>query len=162
MNYRSKDQRHGKYESGDVHVNGEFTLREPVKFAERDMIGNYLEVVLHKKLGDVSQIKRPNGESQPVRGYELVIHHSAIHGDGPYEKVRPPEIVKFQCSSTIDAILREQPDGAQLTIRPVMVQKRLGPGQKLMQWYVLAIDGVYKNPATGAIDFVPHNSLLER
>ncbi len=158
MNYRPKD--HIDQQKG-VHVNGEFVLVTPPLWGERLMIGNYLEVILHRKLGVVNQIKRPDGEMQDVRGYEFVIHHSAFHGDGPYEKVLPPEMVRYTASSTVDAMLRDQEDGAQLALRPVKVQKHLGPNNQNYRWYVIAVDGVYKSPS-GGVDFVPHSSLLEK
>ncbi len=158
MNYRPKD--HWDVQKGN-HVNGEFVLAQPKSMGERPMVGNYLEVVLHKKLGVVNHIKRPDGDTQDVRGYELVIHHSAIHGDGPYDRIQPPELVKYLASSSADGMLRDQPEGAQITLRPMLVKKVLGPNRKQYQWYVIAVDGVYKNPA-GGVDFVPHSSLLEK
>lgn len=158
MNYRTKD--HPARKVGE-HVNGEFVLVTPPQWGEKTMIGNYLEVVLHKKLGVVNQIKRPDGQMQDVRGYELVIHHSALHGDGPYDRVLPPEMVKYCASSTVDSKLRDAEEGSQLTLRPVLVQKHLGPNNQNYRWFVLAVDGVYNNPH-GGVDFVPHSELLEK
>lgn len=158
MNYRPKD--HLTRKTGE-HVNGEFVLVTPPQWGDKLMIGNYLEVVLHHKLGVVNQIKRPDGQMQDVRGYELVVHHSAIHGDGPFDPIKPPELVRYCASSTADIMLRDQPDCSQLTLRPAMIKKAIGPRNELYRWYVLAVDGVYKSP-DGGVDFVPHNSLLEK
>ncbi len=158
INYKPAD--HPDRERG-LHVSGDFALVEPPAWGDKMLIGNYLEVVLHKKLGVINHIQRPDGTMQPVRGYELVIHHSAIHGDGPYEKVKPPELVRYTATGGSDAILQDQAEGAQITIRPVMVKKRLGPDQTLYRWYTLAVDGVFMNPTTGEIGFVPHNCWLE-
>lgn len=158
MNFRPKD--HPDRKRGN-HINGEFCLVTPPQWGEKSMIGNYLEAVLHQKLGVINQIKRPDGAMQDVRGYELVIHHSAFHGDGPYDRVLPPEMIRYCASSTVDAMLRDTQDGAEITLRPVLVTKRLGPRNELYRWYVFAVDGVYKSPQ-GGVDFVPHSVLLEK
>jgi len=109
-------------------------------------IGNYLEVVLHKKLGVTGQLKTPGG-SQDIRSYELVIHHSVIHGQ--------PEMVRFDCpAKTVDTLLKNQEEGAVLKLRLVLVKQKCN--QKVWPWYIIAVNGVFDWKNT--LHEVPHSN----
>jgi len=96
-------------------------------------IGNYLEVVLHRKLGVTGQLKTP-GRPQEIRSYELVIHHSLIHGD--------PEMVRFDCPAvTVDTLLKRQREGEILQLRPVLVEKECQ--HQRWKWFIIAVDGEF-------------------
>ena len=98
--------------------------------------GNYIEAVMHRRIGVTGTVKIPGG-SQDIRSYELVIHHSAIHGD----KV-PPEMVRFDCPAvTVDLLLKKVEEGTTVQLRPVLVTKNCGG--KTWKWFVIAVNGHY-------------------
>lgn len=124
---------------------GQFTLWErspddsPHKIIE---IGNYLEVMLHKKLGVTGQLKGPR-EPQDIRSYEMTIWHSLVHSS------QNAELIRFDCpAKTVDALLKEKEPGDTLQLRPHLVShvtrnKKTGKPDQHWKWYVIAVNGVY-------------------
>ena len=115
-------------------------------------IGNYIEVVLHKKLGVTGQLKT-TGKPQDIRSYEFVIHHSAIHGESQkFKKLSDlkiisdghyaPEMIRFDCpAQTVDTLLKNQEEGTVLKLRPVLVKQKCN--HKVWPWYIIAVNGVF-------------------
>lgn len=98
-------------------------------------IGDYLEVVLQKKLGKIGEMKTPN-KPQEIRGYEFTIWHSAIHS------AKTAELVRFDCPAiTVDMLLKRQLEGEILRLRPVLVEHVTR--DHAWKWYILAVDGEY-------------------
>jgi hypothetical protein len=117
---------------------GDFALTERTK--KPLMIGNYLEVLLYKKLGVVGEVDVPGCSFKlEKRAYEFIIHHSAIHGalDKEMEQVRYETVTKTQ-----DMLLRRYSEGDFLQLRSVLVCMK-SPYDIAHAWYVIAVNGEY-------------------